>query len=273
GDRDRDRNQGDWNRGDRDRNQGDWNRGDRDRNQGDWNRGDRDRDRDQDDRNRGDRDRDHNRGDRDRGDGGWNRLPDWDRNRDWDRDRRGDHRGPDRDYRPHDRYDRVRDRDGWWQHHRYADKTYKRDSRRPSPFWRIDWGYPYYGRYYNTWYYVPRINVVWRSDARPPLLGSAIVAYDDTFLGIISRDWQDDDSISNPYGRFGCPESPWSIWNMDGYWGSEYNFDSPWNPYATRPPRVYSGNYLLGYLTNNPDLYPRIDPYWLMDYLDVWVMD
>ena len=49
--------------------------------------------------------------------------------------------------------------------------------------------------------------------------------------------------------------------------------DSPWNPYATHPPRVYNGNYFLGYLTTNESLYPRIDPYWLMDYLDIWVWD
>jgi len=203
-------------------------------------------------------------------------IPDH-RDRDWDRDRRGDHnRGPDKAYRYDSRGDRRFHRDDWWTHHRYAQKTYS-PKLPPMPgrssYWRIEWSKPYRGSYYDIWRYVPSVIVTTRPELPPPLLGSAIIASDDTFLGLISRDWQDPDSISNPYERFGCPESPYSIWHTEGRWGNTYSPDSPWNPYATRPPRVYSGNYFLGYLTTNDDLYPRIDPYWLMDYLDIWVWD
>jgi len=225
---------------------------------------------------------------------GGNQVPDWNRNsggrdnggrdsdrtyppktrdnrdREWNRAR---NRAPDKAYRYDGRHDRRPHRDDWWTHHRYAKKGSIHNGSGRSVHWRVEWTKPYRGKYFDIWRYVPLITAAIRLKSPPPLLGSAIIAYDNTFLGLISRDWQNPDSISNPYDRFGCPEAPWSIWNPDGRWGSEYSFDSPWNPSGTHPPRVYNGNYFLGYLTTNNNLYPRIDPYWLMDYLDIWVRD
>ncbi len=103
----------------------------------------------------------------------------------------------------------------------------------------------------------------------PRLLGAVVVADNDTFLGVISRDANDPDSLTNPYGRFGSPWSPDSIWNPDARYGREDGRGSPWNPYATKPPKVYDGNEFRGYLTANTQLYPRIDPEWLRSYLEL----
>ncbi len=139
-------------------------------------------------------------------------------------------------------------------------------ARRP-----VDWDKPYHGRHEGHWKYAPLVGMIVRAflPSNPRVLGAVIVADKDTFLGVISRDEDDPDSITNPYGRFGSPWSPHSLWNLEGRWGSRYASDSPWNPHATRPPRVYDGNQFRGYLTVNTSLYPRIDPEWLRSYLDL----
>ena len=141
----------------------------------------------------------------------------------------------------------------------------------PAPQRHGDWDQPYRGRYHGRWRYAPLLTVIVRAflPSNPRLFGAAIVAWDDTFLGVINRDPNDPDSVTNDWGRFGSPMSPYSIWNPEGRWGSQYAPDSPWNPYATRPPRVFDGHEFRGYLTTNPDLRPRIDPDWLRSYLDL----
>jgi len=134
-----------------------------------------------------------------------------------------------------------------------------------------DWYRPYCGRYQNHWKYVPLAALLLRAltPSNPQVLGAVIVAGDDTFLGLISRDRNDAESIANEWGRFGSPYSPHSIWNPEGRWGGAYGPQSPWNPYAVRPPKVYYGNEFRGYLTTNPNLVPRIDPNWLRSYLNL----
>jgi hypothetical protein len=100
-----------------------------------------------------------------------------------------------------------------------------------------------------------------------PLLGSVIVASDNTYLGVISTDPNDPDSVANPNGQFGDPTSPDSIWNPDGRFGSQSQDDSPWCDWATRPPQLFLDGRFRGYLSTNELVYPRIDPYWLANYL------
>ena len=61
------------------------------------------------------------------------------------------------------------------------------------------------------------------------------------YLGNLSRNPYDPDSLSNPYGA-GNPYSPNSITNPYGPYGSPYSSRSATNPYATNAPKLYDGN-------------------------------
>jgi len=58
------------------------------------------------------------------------------------------------------------------------------------------------------------------------------------YLGNLSTNQYDPDSVGNPYGRYGSPYSEDSINNPHGKYGSSSSNDSPNNPYATNPPIV-----------------------------------
>ena len=59
------------------------------------------------------------------------------------------------------------------------------------------------------------------------------------YLGNLSANPYDANSVSNPYGRYGSPYSADSIKNPYGKYGSRYSNDSPNNPYATNAPGIY----------------------------------
>ena len=65
--------------------------------------------------------------------------------------------------------------------------------------------------------------------AQPPRL----YAPDGTYLGNLSTNMFDPNSISNPLGRYGSPYSPDSINNPYGKYGNPYSPDSVRNPFAT----------------------------------------
>ena len=94
---------------------------------------------------------------------------------------------------------------------------------------------------------VAAFQVGYRAAAQPP--GSAtsvsnpyatsspkIIAADGQYLGRLSANPYDSDSVSNPYGQYGSPYSPTSINNPYSQYGSPYSPISPNNPYATKPP-------------------------------------
>jgi|SRR6185437_3911869 len=58
------------------------------------------------------------------------------------------------------------------------------------------------------------------------------------YLGNLSGNQYDQNSTSNPYGRYGSEYSQDSINNPYGKYGSQYSNDSPNNPYATNAPAV-----------------------------------
>ena len=66
-----------------------------------------------------------------------------------------------------------------------------------------------------------------------------IVAQDGTYLGKLSDNPYDPDSVANPYGRYGSPYSPTSIKNPYSTYGSPYSPQSPNNPYATQAPLLF----------------------------------
>lgn len=59
------------------------------------------------------------------------------------------------------------------------------------------------------------------------------------YLGTLSANPYDPESVNNPYGRYGSPFSQDSINNPYGQYGSPYSSDSANNPYATNPPLIY----------------------------------
>jgi len=58
------------------------------------------------------------------------------------------------------------------------------------------------------------------------------------YLGNLSTNQHDPDSVGNPHGRYGSKYSEDSINNTHGKYGSSQSNDSPNNPYATNAPIV-----------------------------------
>lgn len=71
--------------------------------------------------------------------------------------------------------------------------------------------------------------------AAPPILVDPTTG---KYLGTLSTNKYDPDSVSNPYGRYGSRYSSDSINNPYGNYGSRYSNDSPNNPYATNAPII-----------------------------------
>ncbi len=66
-----------------------------------------------------------------------------------------------------------------------------------------------------------------------------LMSSDGKYLGNLSTNKYDPNSVSNPYGRYGSKYSADSINNPYGQYGSKYSNKSANNPYATSPPKVY----------------------------------
>lgn len=73
------------------------------------------------------------------------------------------------------------------------------------------------------------------ASAAPPIL---IDQKTGKYLGNLSTNQNDPDSVSNPHGRYGSKDSVDSINNPDGKYGNSQSNDSPNNPYATNAPIV-----------------------------------
>ena len=77
--------------------------------------------------------------------------------------------------------------------------------------------------------------------ARNPFATAAPLIYGlaGTYLGKLSANPYDPDSISNPYGRYGNPYSPDSVNNPYGRFGSSHSPYSTTNPYTTLAPLIF----------------------------------
>lgn len=65
-----------------------------------------------------------------------------------------------------------------------------------------------------------------------------IYSQDGKYLGNLSTNKYDPESVSNPYGRHGNPYSADSINNPYGRYGNPYSNESVNNPYATQAPKI-----------------------------------
>lgn len=96
---------------------------------------------------------------------------------------------------------------------------------------------------------------------KPPLI---LVAADSnyTYLGKLTTNQYDSDSIYNKYGNYGSKYSSESIWNDYGNYGGKYSSYSPFNQFTTTPPYIIDGNgNIVGRLTVNPYVYGAVSPY------------
>lgn len=94
----------------------------------------------------------------------------------------------------------------------------------------------------------------------PVLVEVVLFADDGTFLGVVSDDSFDPDSIANRFGPYGSTFSPTSIWNEFGEYGSRFGSLSAWNEFTETPPLMFQDDLPVGYVTANSFLTPGVHP-------------
>lgn len=91
-------------------------------------------------------------------------------------------------------------------------------------------------------------------------IGSYLIAADGQYLGKITNNPYDTDSILNQYGPYGSQYSAVSIFNPYSPYGSQYGAYSINNPYCVQPPTLYINGRLVGQVTVNQHVQNRISP-------------
>ncbi|MFB7817378.1 stalk domain-containing protein [Paenibacillus chitinolyticus] len=88
------------------------------------------------------------------------------------------------------------------------------------------------------------------------------------YLGKITSNQYDPDSVLNQYGTYGSELSATSIFNKLGTYGGQFSQESAFNTYATKPPVIKdSKNNIVGYLTVNPYIQGAISPSQIGEWL------
>jgi hypothetical protein len=113
----------------------------------------------------------------------------------------------------------------------------------------------------------PRPDIVSTARDFTELLDASLIAGDGKFLGKISRNTLDSESISNTMSPHGSTLSAESIFNTLGQYGSTLSSLSPFNSLAASPPRIVKAGRQLGYLTKNSMKQPATDPDELLKWL------
>lgn len=96
---------------------------------------------------------------------------------------------------------------------------------------------------------------------------SFLMANNGQFLGKLSLNIYDRESILNKYGKYGNPYSPTSIMNQYSTYGSPYSSLSPFNQYSTTPPIIYLHGVRSGYLSTNRYLLGVVNPNEIEDWM------
>lgn len=91
------------------------------------------------------------------------------------------------------------------------------------------------------------------------LLGSQLIAADGVFLGEVTKNRYDTNSMANSFGSYGSRYSSTSVFNPYSNYGSKYSTYSPFNNFATNPPSFVINGRVIGYLTSNPYFSNRVD--------------
>ena len=97
---------------------------------------------------------------------------------------------------------------------------------------------------------------------------SFLLADDGQYLGKLTLNKYDSESIMNQYGSYGSKYSSTSIFNQYGSYGSKYSSLSPYNQYSSTPPLIYLRGRKVGFLTKNRYVsLPGIDPVDIIDWM------
>ncbi|QEC52154.1 hypothetical protein [Anseongella ginsenosidimutans] len=88
-------------------------------------------------------------------------------------------------------------------------------------------------------------------DIRSQYGGSFIVAEDGQFLGKLTSNTLDSESVLNKTGPYGNEYSPTSVFNKFGDYGNGFSSLSAFNPFSPTPPKIFVDGKLYGYLTEN----------------------
>ncbi len=87
---------------------------------------------------------------------------------------------------------------------------------------------------------------------------SYLIAQDGQFLGKITTNKYDTQSILNKYGSFGSKYSTTSIFNQYSQYGSKYGSYSINNPYCSQPPKLFLNGKFMGVVSTNKYVSNRI---------------
>ncbi len=89
-----------------------------------------------------------------------------------------------------------------------------------------------------------------------------LFAEDGTYLGKLTTNQFDPDSIFNQFGVYGSQFSATSIWNRFGVYGSQFSSQSPFNDFTSTPPYIKTiDGKIVGRLTTNRFIAGAISPY------------
>ncbi|QGM28956.1 hypothetical protein GI482_00345 [Bacillus sp. N3536] len=83
---------------------------------------------------------------------------------------------------------------------------------------------------------------------------------DGEYLGILTTNKFQSDSVFNEFGSYGSKFSSTSIWNKFGTYGSEFSTYSAFNKFSQQPPTVVIQGEVIGYITVNPYISNSIHP-------------
>jgi len=89
------------------------------------------------------------------------------------------------------------------------------------------------------------------SDIRSSYGESYIMANDGQYLGKLTSNELDNDSLLNEFGPYGSEFSTTSIFNEFSNYGSEFSALSPFNEFSSTPPKIFINGNFYGYLTVN----------------------
>ncbi len=89
-----------------------------------------------------------------------------------------------------------------------------------------------------------------------------IMGGDGSYLGLVSSDQYNQESICNRYGDYGSPYQANSIFNKYGTYGGEYSQLGAYNKQAGRPPAVVENGEVVLLISKDTSLRPelRVDP-------------
>ncbi len=91
-----------------------------------------------------------------------------------------------------------------------------------------------------------------------------LIASDGQFLGVLSINQHDPNSISNPHGNYGSYHGSYSIRNPHGNYGSTNGIYSPYSTYCLHPPIVFYQKQRVLMVTRNVHVQnnglPVVDP-------------